>query len=146
MSIKYWEFEDAPLKEKLKKPSIREVVKIFYDNETEAYRFAMLINEVKKKGGLRLRDLPKTLPKSTSKRYLDNAVEFGLLKHEDGVYMLTDRYTRPLKNIATYIKAWTESQIEEDLLVEFPNAQTGKRSTGEKQPEPEEKPAAEEKK
>jgi hypothetical protein len=133
MAIKYWEFEDAPLKEKLKKPNIREVAKIFYDNETEAYRFALLLSEVKRKGGMRLKEIPKELPKSTSKRYLDSAVAFGLLKHEDGVYTITDRYTRPLKNIATYIKAWSESQAEEDIALQFPNAQTGRRTQAQPQ-------------
>ena len=52
MAIKYWEFEDAPLKEKLKNVNIREIAKIFFDNETEAYRFAYLMLEVKRRKGL----------------------------------------------------------------------------------------------
>jgi hypothetical protein len=133
MAIKYWEFEDAPLKEKLKNVNIREIAKIFFDNETEAYRFASLIFEVKKKKGLRLKDVDKSLPISTAKRYLDFAVSLGMLKHESNVYMLTDRFSRPFKNIATYIKAWMDSEADEDLDIEFPSAKKGSR----KMPEPE---------
>jgi hypothetical protein len=122
MAIKYWEYEDAPIKEKLKKPNVREVAKIFFDNETEAYRMASLLIQVKSKGSLRLKDVAGDLPKSTSKRYLDRAVEFGLLKHEDGSYSITDRYTRPLKNVAAYIKAWSDVTEAEDLGLQFPNA------------------------
>lgn len=122
MVIKYWEYEDAPMREKLKRPNVREVAKIFFDNETEAYRMALLLTQVKTKGSLRLKDVNSDLPKSTSKRYLDRAVEFGMLKHEDGAYTITDRYTRPLKNVAAYIKAWSESSETEDLSIQFPNA------------------------
>jgi hypothetical protein len=127
MSIKYWEFEDAPLKEKLRGLNVKEIAKLFFENETEAYRFGLLLYEVKKKGTLRLKDVGGRMPISTAKRYLDYAVQLGLLKHEESVYMLTDRFTRPFKNIATYIKSWMESQVDEDLDVEFPNAQKGKR-------------------
>ncbi len=139
MAIKYWEFEDAPLKEKLKNVNIREIAKIFFDNETEAYRFASLILEVKKKKGLRLKDVDKDLPISTAKRYLDFAVSLGMLKHESNVYMLTDRFSRPFRNIATYIKAWMDSEAEEDLDIEFPSAKKGSR----KMPEPEAQAAQE---
>jgi hypothetical protein len=127
MAIKYWEFEDAPLKEKLKNVNIREIAKIFFDNETEAYRFAYLLLEVKKKKGLRLKDVDKGIPISTAKRYLDFAVSAGMLKHEGNVYMLTDRFSRPFRNIATYVKAWMDVEAEEDLDVEFPNARRGAR-------------------
>lgn len=136
MAIKYWEFEDAPLKEKLKNVNVREIAKIFFDNETEAYRFGSLLLDVKKRKGLRLKDVEKEIPISTAKRYLDFAVSLGMLKHEESVYTLTDRFSRPLKNIATYMKAWTESEKEEDLDIEFPNARKGSR----KMPEPEPKP------
>ena len=66
--------------------------------------------------------MPKNIPLSTAKRYLDFAVEVGMLKHEDNNYMLTDRFTKPFRNIATYIKAWMDSASEEDLAVEFANA------------------------
>lgn len=122
MSIKYWEFEDAPLKEKMKDLKVSEVAKIFFENETEAYRFGYLLHAAKKSGGIRLKALKGVMPISTAKRYLDFAVEVGILKHEDNVYLITDRFTRPLRNIATYIKAWTESTAEEDLDVQFPNA------------------------
>lgn len=122
MGIKYWEFEDAPFKEKLKSLNVKEIAKIFFENETEAYRFAALLYEVKRKGTLRLRDTPKDIPIATAKRYLDYGVQLGMLKHENASYSLTDRYTKPLKNIAAYIKAWMDSTSEEDLLTEFPNA------------------------
>lgn len=122
LSIKYWEFEDAPLKEKLKNVRVKEIAKVFFDNETEAYRFAALLLEVKKAGQLKLKQVPKNIPISTAKRYLDYAVEIGLLKHESNAYMLTDRFTKPFRNIATYIKAWMDSTAEEDLNVEFANA------------------------
>ncbi len=126
MAIKYWEFEDAPLKEKLKNVTAREVAKVFFDNETEAYRLAALLLQVKKDGQMRLKDVPGSIPIATAKRYLDFAVQVGLLKHEDNAYSLTDRFSKPFKNIAIYIKAWMESASEEDLAIEFPNARTDK--------------------
>ncbi len=122
MSIKYWEFEDAPLKEKMKSLKVGEISKIFFDNETEAYRFSYLLLKAKRSNGIRLKSIKGEMPISTAKRYLDFAVEIGILKHEDGVYSITDRFTRPLRNIATYIKAWTESDADEDIDIQFPNA------------------------
>ena len=124
MSIKYWEFEDAPLKEKLKSVNVKDIARVFFDNETEAYRFAALMHEVKKGGQLKLKQVPKNIPISTAKRYLDFAVEVGMLKHENNAYMLTDRFTKPFKNIAIYIKAWMDSPGVEDLEIEFANART----------------------
>ena len=137
MPIKYWEFEDAPLREKLKSPKVKDVSKIFFDNETEAYRFSFLLLEVKKKQALRLKDIDKrVIPISTAKRYLDFAVEVGMLKHENNAYMFTDRFTRPFKNIATYIKAWMDNVVEEDLDIEFPSAQKGRRNSEQSSQEP----------
>lgn len=126
MSIKYWEFEDAPLKEKLKSPSVKEVAKIYFDNETRAYRFAMALQAVKKGKELRLKDCGPDLPIATWKRYLDYGVAVGILKHENNTYSFTDRYSKPLRNISTYIKSWMESQSEEDLGILFANANTQK--------------------
>lgn len=126
MSIKYWEFEDAPMKEKLKNPSVKEIAKIYFDNETKAYRFALALDSVKKAKELRLKDCSAALPVATWKRYLDYGVTVGLLKHEDNTYSFTDRYTRPLKNISIYIKAWSEAPAGEDLSLLFANAKTGK--------------------
>lgn len=128
MPIKYWEFEDAPLKEKLKNVNVKEIAKVFFDNETEAYRFSSLLLEVKKNGQLRLRQVPKNIPISTAKRYLDFAVEVGMLKHEDNAYMMTDRFTKPFRNIAAYIKAWMDSTVPEDLTVEFVNARVDRQN------------------
>ncbi len=128
MAIRYWEFEDAPLKEKLKNPSVKEVAKIYFDNETKAYRFAKALLAVKKNGKLRLKDCGAELPIATWKRYLDFGVNIGILKHEENAYSFTDRYSKPLKNIATYIKAWTESQNEEDADILFANAKTSKQA------------------
>ena len=126
MSIKYWEYEDAPLKEKLKNLNVKEIAKIFFDSETEAYRFSALLLEVKKRGAMRLKEVPEGIPVATAKRYLDYAVQIGLLKHENTAYSLTDRYTRPFRNIATYIKAWMETPTDEDLSVHFAAARTEK--------------------
>jgi len=139
MAIKYWEFEDAPLKEKLKNVNVREIAKIFFDNETEAYRFAYLLLEVKKTKGLRLKDVDKGIPISTAKRYLDFAVSAGMLKHEGNVYMITDRFTRPFRNIATYMKAWMDTDASEDLDIEFPSARKGARKMPETAAAPEPK-------
>ncbi len=122
MSIKYWEFEDAPFKEKLKSVNVRDIAKIFFNNETEAYRFGRLLLEVKQKENLRLADIPKDIPVATAKRYLDRAVEFGLLKHENSTYALTNRYAHPLRNIATYISEWMKSSASEDIDIEFATA------------------------
>jgi hypothetical protein len=124
MSIKYWEFEDAPLKEKLKNPSVKEVARIYFDNETRAYRFAMALSAVKKAKELRLKDCGMGLPLATWKRYLDYGVALGILKHENSTYSFTDRYSKPLKNISTYIKAWMENVSDEDLALLFANANT----------------------
>lgn len=128
MGIKYWEFEDAPLKEKMKDVNIKHIANIFYDNETEAYRFASLLLEVKKKGQLRLKEVPASIPIATAKRYLDFAVQIGMLKHESNMYALTDRFSKPFKNIATYIKAWMDSTTEEDLGIQFANARIEKQA------------------
>lgn len=128
MGIKYWEFEDAPLKEKLKQVKVKDIAKIFFDNETEAYRFATLIHAVKMAKELRLKNVPDHIPIATAKRYLDFGVEIGMLKHESNAYMLTDRFSKPFRNIATYIKAWMEYQEEEDLAVQFANARVEKQN------------------
>lgn len=126
MPIKYWEYEDAPLKEKMKDPNVKEVAKIYFENETKAYRFARALYEVKKKGQLRLKDCSQELPLATWKRYLDFGVTVGILKHESGMYEFTDRYSKPLRNIATYIKAWMDNGRDEDLAVLFATAKTGR--------------------
>ncbi|MEM3228532.1 MAG: hypothetical protein QW549_03005, partial [Candidatus Micrarchaeaceae archaeon] len=105
MALKYWEFEDAPLKEKIKNPSVKEIANVFFENETKAYRFAKALALVKKKGELRLKDCGEELPLATWKRYLDFGIRVGLLKHENGAYSFTDRYSKPLKNFSLYIKA-----------------------------------------
>ncbi len=124
--IKYWEFEDAPLKEKLKNPNVRELAKIYFENETKAYRFAKALAEVKKRGELRLKDCGKELPLATWKRYLDFGVTVGILKHENNAYSFTDRYSKPLRNIATYIKSWIESPNVDDVESLFATAKTDK--------------------
>jgi hypothetical protein len=126
MAIKYWEFEDAPLKEKLKSPNVRELSRIYFGNETRAYRFAKALLAVKQKGTLRLKDCGDSLPIATWKRYLDFGVEVGILKHENSEYAFTDRYSKPFRNIATYIKAWMEQQSTEDADVLFATARITK--------------------
>ncbi len=126
MAIKYWEFEDAPLREKLKDVKVKHIAKIFFDNETEAYRFATLIHAVKTAKSLRLKNAPKHIPIATAKRYLDFGVDIGMLKHENNTYMLTDRFSKPMRNMATYIKTWMDSDAEEDPSMQFANARTDK--------------------
>lgn len=126
MAIRYWEFEDAPLREKLKNPNVKEISKIYFENENRAYRFAKALLAVKQKGSLRLKDCDGALPLATWKRYLDFGVEVGILKHEEGAYSFTDRYSRPFKNIATYIKAWVDVPSAEDADLLFANARTEK--------------------
>jgi len=128
MAIKYWEFEDAPLKDKMKQLSVGTVARVFYDNETEAYRFSLLLLEVKRKGSLRLKDVPDQIPIATAKRYLDFAVQTGLLKHEGGSYSLTDRFSKPFRNIAAYIKAWMDTAGDEDLSIQFLSAKTDRQA------------------
>ena len=126
MSIKYWEFEDAPLREKLKDPTVKEVAKVYFDNETRAYRFSLALTEVKKKGVLRLKECGNELPLATWKRYLDFGVTVGLLKHESSVYSFTDRYSKPFRNIPVYIKSWIDDSKVEDLSVVFATANTSR--------------------
>lgn len=128
MAIRYWEFEDAALREKLKSPNVKEIAKIYFENETKAYRFSKALTEVKKRGELRLKDCPEDLPVATWKRYLDFGVTVGILKHEANAYSFTDRYTRSLKNIATYIKSWAEMQGIDDLALLFAAAHIEKQA------------------
>ncbi len=128
MAIRYWEFEDAPLKEKLKNPNVREVAKIYFSNDVRAYRFGLALNEVKKKNTLRLKDCSDALPIATWKRYLDYGVQVGLLTHENNAYSFTDRYSKPFKNIATYIKAWVESPETDDMDILFGDVKAGKQA------------------
>ncbi len=72
--------------------------------------------------------MPKNIPIATAKRYLDFGVEVGILKHENSAYMLTDRFSKPFRNIATYIKAWMDNPQEEDLSIQFANARVEKQN------------------
>ena len=120
MNLKYWEWESAPMKEKVKSPSVREIARVFFENETQAYRFACALMEVKRKGRLRLRECPAELPAATWKRYLDYGVQVGLLKHEDEAYEFTDRFSTPVRNFALFVREWVEKGgREEDLAVAF---------------------------
>jgi len=143
LSIRYWEFEDAPFKEKVKSVNVKEIAKIFFDNETEAYRFATVLAEVKRRKGLHLKDIPQHIPIATAKRYLDFAVMIGLIKHENNAYVLTDRFSKPFKNIAAYIKEWMDTETNEDLETEFANARTEKQKKrgGKRKPNPDEESA-----
>ncbi|MEM3555555.1 MAG: hypothetical protein QXF56_02460 [Candidatus Micrarchaeia archaeon] len=120
VSLKYWEWEDAVLKEKLKALSVKEIARVYFKNETQAYRFASALLLVKRKGAVRLRECPEELPVATWKRYLDFGVQVGILKHEDEVYSFTDRFTKPLKNFGVYIREWVEKgNPNEDLGMMF---------------------------
>jgi len=127
VSLKYWEWEDAVLKGKLKAVSVKEIARAYFGNETQAYRFASALLLVKRKGALRLRECPDELPVATWKRYLDFGVQVGILKHEDEVYSFTDRFTKPLKNFGEYVKVWVrEGNPNEDLGMTFALAKRGK--------------------
>jgi len=120
MNMKYWEWETAPFKERVKKPGVKDVAKVFFENETQAFRFASALMEVKKKGRLRLRDCPPELPIATWKRYLDYGVQVGLLKHEEEAYEFTDRFSTPVRNFAAFVKEWVEKGgTDEDLAAAF---------------------------
>ncbi|MGC8724953.1 MAG: hypothetical protein ACP5VF_13985, partial [Acidobacteriota bacterium] len=136
------EFEDAPLKEKLKNPSVKELAKAYFDNETKAYRFAKALLAVKKAKELRLKDCGSELPIATWKRYLDFGVTVGILKHENSAYSFTDRYSKPLRNFATFIKEWIDSTAEEDPALLFANARSSKQQKrGGRSPSTNEEPA-----
>lgn len=129
VSLKYWEWEDAVLKEKLKHISVKEIARAYFDNETQAYRFASALLLVKRKGYLKLKECPEELPPATWKRYLDFGVQVGILKHEDEIYSFTDRFTKPLKNFGEYVKVWVrEGDANEDLGMTFALARRGKSS------------------
>ena len=81
---------------------------------------------MKKSGAVRLKDCSKDLPPATWKRYLDYGVSVGLLKHENATYSFTDRFSKPLKNIAVYIKSWMDYRGDEDVNVLFATAKMGK--------------------
>jgi len=120
MNLKYWEWETGAFKERVKKPGIREIARVLFENETQAYRFASALLEVKKRGRLRLRDCPESLPIATWKRYLDYAVQIGMLKHEEESYEFTDRFTAPVKNFAAYVQEWvSKGDGNEDLESAF---------------------------
>jgi len=127
VSVKYWEWEDAVLKDKLKRLTVREIARVYFGNETEAYRFASALLLVKRRGMLRLSDCPDELPLATWRRYLNFGVQVGMLKHEDRVYSFTDRFTKPLKNFGEYVKAWIrDGNANEDLGLTFALARRGK--------------------
>jgi len=119
MNLKYWEWETAPFKEKVKSPSVKDVARVFFENETQAYRFACALTEVKRKGRLRLSECSAELPPATWKRYLDFGVQVGLLKHENEAYEFTDRFSTPVRNFSLFVREWVEKGGEEDLSTIF---------------------------
>jgi hypothetical protein len=126
LNLKYWEWEAQPFKEKMKTPSVKDLALLFFTNETHAYRFARVLEFVKEKKYARLKDFPKDLPKATWLRYLDYAVQLGLLdKSSSGVYELTNRFSNPLRNVADYYKKWRETEGASELSIAFPRARTG---------------------
>ncbi len=126
MQLKYWEWEAQPYKEKIKSPSLKHLTDILFENETHAYRFARALQFVKEKKYARLKDFPPDLPKATWLRYLEYAVQLGLLdKGANGVYEMTNRFSTPLHNIADYYKRWRESEGTEELSILYPRAQKG---------------------
>lgn len=127
MNIRYWEWETAPAKEKMKRPSVKEIAKVLFDNETQQYRFARAMLLVKAKNFLKLKECPGDLPLSTWKRYLDYGVQLGMLNHEGNAYSLANRFSTPVKNFADYYEKWLrEGDSNEDFVTLFPSAKRGK--------------------
>jgi hypothetical protein len=127
MDLHYWEWETTPSREKMKAPSIKEIARVLFDNETQQYRFAKAMLLVKEKQFLKLRECPGDLPLSTWKRYLDYAVQLGMLNHENNTYSLANRFSTPAKNFADYYEKWLrEGNGNEDLTILFPAAKKGK--------------------
>ncbi len=126
MNLKDWEWEAQPLKEKLKTPTLRPLAMLLFENETHAYRFSRVLEFVKQKKYARLKDFPADLPKATWLRYIEYAVQLGMLdKSSSGVYELTNRFSNPLRNVADYYKKWREIEGAEDLSLAFPRARKG---------------------
>ncbi len=123
MNLKYWEWESAAFKEKMKNPSIKHITSILFENETQAYRFALTLDFVKRKKYAKLKDFPKDLPKATWLRYLEYGVQLGMLdKSSSGVYELTNRFSNPLRNLSDFYKKWRESDSSENLQINYPRA------------------------
>jgi len=126
MNLKYFEWEPAPFKERLKNISIKPIADVLFENQTMAYRFAWALSLVKSKGALKLKDCPPELPASTWKRYLDYGVRIGMLKHEDQTYYLTNRFTLSAKNFADYFAKWEKEGAPEEVHLLYPLAKKGK--------------------
>lgn len=123
MNLKYWEWEASAFKDKMKNPSIKHLTSILFENETQAYRFAITLGFVKKKKYAKLKDFPQNLPKATWLRYLEYGVQLGMLdKSSNGVYELTNRFSNPLRNLSDFYKKWREIEVQEDLDLSYPRA------------------------
>jgi len=129
MNFKYWQWESHELREKLKKPSVKEIANTLFPSETHAYRFARVLCIVKRKGSVRLREMPSDLPKATWHRYLEAGYEMGFFDKKDDVYVRINRFSNPVKNFGEYYAKWLDSENvseEGELPVLFPRAQKGK--------------------
>ena len=129
MNFKYWQWESHELKEKSKKPAVKELASALFENETQAYRFARTLCIVKSKGSVRLKEMPGDLPKATWYRYLELGYEMGFFDKKDDVYVKINRFTNPIKNFGEYYEKWLskeESESEEELKLLFPRAEKGK--------------------
>jgi|GEM_PF-4631020 len=100
MNFKYWEWEAAPYKEKLKAPSIKGITSALFTDETKAYRFACVLNTARQHP-VQLKDCDtQIMPKSVWYYYLEMAVRLGMLDKQRRIYVLTNRFTRPFSNFA----------------------------------------------
>ena len=131
MNFKYWHWESHELKEKSKKPSVKELAGALFENETQAYRFARTLCIVKQKGSVKLKQMPPDLPKATWYRYLEMGYEMGFFDKKDDVYVKINRFTNPIKNFGEYYEKWLskeETENEGELGVLFTRAVKGKYS------------------
>jgi hypothetical protein len=109
VNLKYWEWEDKPAKEKSKAPTAKEIARTLFEDPKKAERFALILDTVKARGIVRLRDLDfKAMPKATWHRWLELGVQLGMLNKENEAYSITSRFPTALENLADYYKKWRQ--------------------------------------
>ncbi len=122
MNFKYWEWEAAPYKEKLKVPTVKAITDALFTDETKAYRFACVLNTARQHP-VQLKDCDTSvMPKSVWYYYLEMAVRLGMLDKQGRIYVLTNRFTRPFANYAEYYQKWRQTEGAEELKTLYPRA------------------------
>ncbi|MBI3587691.1 hypothetical protein HY995_01390 [Candidatus Micrarchaeota archaeon] len=129
MNFKHWQWETHALREKEKRPTVKEIASVLFENDTQAYRFALVLTLVKRKGSLMLRDMPADLPKATWHRYLETGYELGFFDKKGDAYFKSNRFTNPIRNFGEYYEKWLKDERDEgDVAPLFPNALKGRHS------------------